>query len=226
MDANKPIAGLSVLVAGALVIAGAMVSGAGVWYLQGRATKAAESRWAETERRAAEFERRTLELEAELASATTALRRAAADRATEKPADDTPEDGAPAKTEKNIGYVKKVVWAGDDLSLVVDYAELLTGEAAASAHEADGLGPLDGEQYYIRNRNTKLRTLPVAKDAKTVVWSWFSETEEIAAKEIPLGRFADAMPGGAAPEQRLHSMPYWFTVSAGAVVRIEEQFIP
>ena len=227
MDTNKPIAGLSVLVAGALVAGAAVASGGGVWYLQHRATVAAELRVTQAEADTRRVERRARELESQLASTTAALR----ERAKQEPSPDeirpSPAENAPAAEDgKNIGYVKGVESEGATRSLKADYAELLTGNAAVRAHKADGLGDIDGEQYYIRNVNPALRTIPISEDAKVIVWSWFAETEDIQAKTIPVSEFLASMPGGSDADESRSGLPYWFTVKNGEIVRIEEQFVP
>lgn len=226
MNSNKPIAGLGVLLSGALIVGAGAAAGSGVWLLQRRTTASAERRARLAEASVRTLERRVDELESELSSAGAAMRRTgASEDVAAQPENEADAKPAP-KTEKHIGYVLEVLRDGGDVSLVVDYAELLTGEDASSAHEADGLGPIDGEQYYIRNVNAKKRTLRVADDATVVVWSWFAETEDVGAKEISLERFTDAMPGGASPSERLSELPYWFTVRGDKIVRIEEQFLP
>lgn len=230
IDGKRSLAGLSVLALVAFVVGSALLSGGAVWCLQQRATVRAEQRAVEAEERLAGAESERDRLEAELASVTAVLegaRRPAGDAGAGEPdgteerqdASDAVEDG------KRIGFVTRL-HRGDALALDVDWAELLTGEDAVAAYAADGLGELDGELYYIRNRDRSTQRVTVAPGAEVVVHSWFADTREIGPVPIRLSEFSDAMPGGRSPKEGVGSMPYWLTVEGGLVVRIEEQFIP
>lgn len=50
-------------------------------------------------------------------------------------------------------------------TLTFNLVELLTGQEAVDAYLEDTGQPLDGEQFYLRDRNDLLRTLPVDPDA-------------------------------------------------------------
>jgi hypothetical protein len=64
---------------------------------------------------------------------------------------DTSSDG------KHIAFITSVKKSGADYVFVLDYAELLTGDAAYAQGKKDGV-EVDND-YYIRNVNKKLRTL-------------------------------------------------------------------
>ena len=71
--------------------------------------------------------------------------------------EDVPGDALPDGDQ--VGYLKAIdLGAG---TVTVDLAELLTGPEAATAYQQDTGRPLDGEQFYVRNRNPKLRTVPI-----------------------------------------------------------------
>src|SRR5688572_11617641 len=63
------------------------------------------------------------------------------------------------KDGKHPGYLKSLDTT--KLTLVVDVVQFLTGEAAEKAAKEDGKEAFD---YYIRNQNPLLRTLPIAPD--------------------------------------------------------------
>ena len=58
-----------------------------------------------------------------------------------------------------VGYLKAIDLRSN--TVTVDLASLLTGPDAASAYQQDTGNALDGEQVYIRNRDPKLRTVPI-----------------------------------------------------------------
>jgi hypothetical protein len=58
-----------------------------------------------------------------------------------------------------VGYLHSIdLRAG---TVTVDLAELLTGPAAVAAYREDTGKQLDGDPVYVRNRNPKLRTVPI-----------------------------------------------------------------
>jgi hypothetical protein len=99
-----------------------------------------------------------------------------------------------------------------------DVVQLLVGEAAAVAAREDGVD--EGLDFYVRNQNPRLRTLPVADDvAVTRVDCGAGPCAEGAATTYDeLTRAVDRAPGRAG----LH----WLTVEGGEVVRIDEQYLP
>ena len=106
------------------------------------------------------------------------------------------------------------------LTLTVDVAQFLTGEAAEKAAREDGEEAFD---YYIRNQNTKLRTLPVTATAKVVVNTLTASESGSSSKDVTIthAKLASFFTQGKA-QQRL----FWFTLKGGAVVEIREQYLP
>ena len=76
--------------------------------------------------------------------------------------------------------------------------------------------------YYIRNINPRLRTLPVRSDATITCNTLTAGYTGSVTKDIrlPLWRLAIVM------QATHHSPPLWITVDHGQVVRIAEQYIP
>ena len=101
-------------------------------------------------------------------------------------------------------------------TLTVDIVQFLSGDAATKAAAEDG-----GEaanDYWIRNQNPRLRTLPVTADAPVTVNTLKagdgdntddepSTLEELATLQYKTGLF-------------------WLTVANGKVVKLEEQYLP
>ena len=134
--------------------------------------------------------------------------------------------------ERILGFIVDRI-DGDDgtAALVVDDAEWLTGPAATAAARADGeIGQFDQvpNDYYIRNRNDRLRTLPVADDAAIRVID--ATTNRLPEVTVTLADFIrmletgdDLWTYGAAQP----ATPYWFIVDPEGVVRqMQQQYIP
>jgi hypothetical protein len=101
--------------------------------------------------------------------------------------------------------------------ITFDLIQLYFGEEAIREelkdHDTDRPAPND---VYLRNVNSRLRTLPVRAGATiTVLDSDLAEVKE----PVSLAKLAAVMP-------RQSSMPFWITVRHGQVVRIAEQYIP
>ena len=75
--------------------------------------------------------------------------------------------------------------------------------------------------YYIRNTNPKLRTLPVRSDATITCNTLTAGYTGSATKNVrvPLDRLAIVLPRGGAG-------PFWITVRHDQVVKIAEQYVP
>lgn len=184
----------------------------------------ANDRAAIAEARQQYLERKVVDLESKVRAFTTTT--------AAEPSDDTTSPDAPTKTpskstsEKQIGFITNISEEAGKYTLTIDYVEMLTGKAAQDAHIADGRGPIDGELFYLRNQNKRLRTFPVSSKVKVVMWTWNMESEGVKATSIPWGQFFDVMPGGVNPQDRFKSLPYWVTITDGAISKVEEQYLP
>ncbi|MDF1597566.1 MAG: hypothetical protein P1T08_15920 [Acidimicrobiia bacterium] len=129
--------------------------------------------------------------------------------------------------------------------IVADYAQWLSGDEANQAAFEEGVIASVEEgvpnDYYIRNVNPQLRTLPLADDV--TVWL-ISPVEGVTSVEVGIGEwlglFNDGVPWdyetdeiptwdepyfgyyGAAMKQT----PYWFVILDGEVIAIEQQYVP
>ncbi len=127
---------------------------------------------------------------------------------------------------RNFGYIKSFDTGGRTLSF--DLAEFLTGEAADQAAAQDGQiepgGHVDND-YYVRNANKKLRTVPYATGVKIRVVNWADCCDLIDGEPEP---FAAGFQSGADNTGEYHgpTSGYWLTISAGTITLIEEQYVP
>lgn len=114
------------------------------------------------------------------------------------------------------GYLTEADPAGR--TVTVDVVQWFTGAAAAAACKADGQPASETEicnDYYIRNTNTRLRTLPVAPDAPfTMATGGAAGTSPAAAT---FAQVAAALP--------VHQL-YRFRLRTGTVTRVDEVYRP
>ncbi len=208
----------------AVAIMASILGGALGYTWQRNVVRNANDRAAIAEARQQYLERKVVDLESKVRAFTTTT--------AAEPSDDTTSPDAPTKTpskstsEKQIGFITNISEEAGKYTLTIDYVEMLTGKAAQDAHIADGRGPIDGELFYLRNQNKRLRTFPVSSKVKVVMWTWNMESEGVKATSIPWGQFFDVMPGGVNPQDRFKSIPYWVTITDGAISKVEEQYLP
>jgi hypothetical protein len=129
--------------------------------------------------------------------------------------------------------------------VVADYAQFLTGQAAIDAAVEDGVTtPEEGvpNDYYIRNVNSQLRTLPVAPNALVMLVSpapgavgevavsmtdWLALFHEDGR---PYDPEVEELPSGEAPHFGYFGAgwgaPYWLTLQDGTVRQIRQQYLP
>jgi hypothetical protein len=110
-----------------------------------------------------------------------------------------------------------------------DLIEFLTGNAAKAEWKKQHPENPDGpdNDYMIVNNNKKLRTLPVAADAKCVVLSTLGGTDTKTIGFVALPAFLEQHNKGMelTPPQ-ISILPFWLTVKDGTVTKFEEQFLP
>lgn len=105
-------------------------------------------------------------------------------------------------------------------TVTYDQAQFLTGDAAQNAAREDKVEAPGARDYYIRNVNTLLRTVPVTAKATIYGSIGLAEQMELTAKTLEDLRFYADLDQSAAT-------PFWITVDDnGQITRIEEQFIP
>jgi hypothetical protein len=134
--------------------------------------------------------------------------------------------GAPATSEpvvladgRHPVYTKTV--DPDQQTITFDLIQFFTGEAATKAAAEDGEESPPPNDYYIRNVNSRLRTLPVRSDAPITVnvlaaGSTGSATKDVA---VTLAELASYFPNSG-------TAPFWITVDQGQVTKAAQQFLP
>lgn len=99
-----------------------------------------------------------------------------------------------------------------------DLACWFTGDPAALAAAEDGEESPPPDDYYIRNVNPQLRTIPVASDAEV---SWLPNSGDPSTQTTV--SYADWLTGRAT---RDYQPGVWVTITGGEAVNIEEQYVP
>ncbi len=128
-----------------------------------------------------------------------------------------------------MGYVDEVWESGGVRYLSIDYAEMLTGDAAvAAAIEAGDLAPGEDlpNDYYIRNVNPQLREFTVSPSASITTATYLGggpdDPQPVTWAEFK--SFWDATPPAGA--EHLHLMPWWIERDGHEIVSIAEQYLP
>jgi hypothetical protein len=151
---------------------------------------------------------------------------AAGTPATTEPAAPTPTTTVPATTEPAVladgrhpVYIKSVDPGGRTVTF--DLIQFFTGDAAAKAAAEDGEESPPPNDYYIRNVNPRLRTLPVRDGAPITVNALAAQATGSSTKDVlvDLAKLASYFPNSGTP-------PFWITVEQGQVTRIAQQYLP
>ncbi len=132
--------------------------------------------------------------------------------------EDVPGDALPDGDQ--VGYLRAIdLGAG---TVTVDLAELLTGTAAADAYQDDTGQVLDGEQFYVRNRNPRLRTVPIDPSGSYAV---IYAATCCGPTSVTLDGLAEAIGGDwqgiTAPDP-----PFNLTVEGGTVTAAVQMYQP
>lgn len=157
------------------------------------------------------------ELNAQLASATVEATEAA-------PVAPKPSS-APIK---QFTFIKDITNTSGKTTISADYAQMLTGDAAAKAAKANGDESPPPNDYYIVNANKKVRVLPVKAGIQVTLTSKDDGTVDTNGYKVSLGQYQDWMSGmgGRDFENILKAVPYYITIKNGVVIAIEEVFLP
>ena len=122
------------------------------------------------------------------------------------------------KDGRHYAYLKSLDTA--KLTLTLDVVQFLTGEEAEKAAQEDGQEAYD---YYIRNQNKKLRTLPVGPKVRVVVNTLTASETGSSSKdtEITLAKLKSYFDKGEAQKR-----VFYVTLTGGVVTKINEQYLP
>ena len=106
-------------------------------------------------------------------------------------------------------------------TITFDLIQLFLGDAATRAAAEDGKESPPPNDVYIRNVNSRLRTLPVAADAPITVNTLTAQSSGSATKNVSLTleQLASYFPAADAD-------PFWITVEGGQVTRMAQQYLP
>ena len=119
---------------------------------------------------------------------------------------------------RHFGRVEAVDLAAQPATLGFDLAEFLTGDEALKALVEDGFSEDDyANDYCVRNRSPRLRTLPVADDVAVEEVDWPDGTSPRPSDLPTLAARINAR-GDEQPS-------FWLEVRDGRVLAIEEQYL-
>jgi hypothetical protein len=109
----------------------------------------------------------------------------------------------------------------DRPTITFDLIQFFTGEAATKAAAEDGEESPPPNDYYIRNVNSRLRTLPVRSDAPITVNVLAAQSTGSSTKDVSvtLDELAGYFPNSG-------TAPFWITVEQGQVTKMAQQFLP
>jgi hypothetical protein len=99
-----------------------------------------------------------------------------------------------------------------------DLACWFTGDPAAAAATEDGEESPPPNDYYVRNANPAIRTLAVASGAEV---SWLPNTGDPSTEELVT--YAAWLTGRSG---RAYQPGAWLVIEDGAIVEIQEQYVP
>ena len=133
--------------------------------------------------------------------------------------------------ETPIAYIEAIDQEAG--TVTADYVEWLTGDEAVAAARADGF--IGGDEdlpngFYVRNRNSRLRTLPLADGAMTTLQVCYpdggpcvvEETIAIDAWTVLVADPESADRSGGWLWYGAHTSPYRLTILDGEVVHIDK----
>jgi len=138
----------------------------------------------------------------------------------------TAEVPTASRTTKQFTFVKNVTVSGGKTEVVADYAQYLTGTAAAASASAHGDESPPPNDYYIANDNKKLRTLPVKSGIKVTLTALDDGTSDPEGYKVSLAKWAGYYAAPTEDSGGITGGPYWFTITDGVVTAITEQYTP
>jgi hypothetical protein len=125
------------------------------------------------------------------------------------------------------GAIKSAHVTAEPRSLVFDLEVFLTGEAANKAAAERGDETPVPNDVYIINDNPRLRTLAVSPAVRIVLVNWLNCCDHPILGDR--AKFEDAFSLKRFPANSNYKgkfSGYWLTIRNGAVVKVEEQYLP
>ena len=137
----------------------------------------------------------------------------------------------PSGRIKAMGFIDKVYIQAGKRYISIDYAQMLTGDAATAAAIAEGfIGPgetLDTD-YYISNVNPAKRVFEVSNTVAVTTSTRWVPGDDMGAACTWASFKSFWGPAGAlsSSEKHLHAVPWWIERDGPVVVKIDEQYLP
>ena len=139
----------------------------------------------------------------------------------------TAEQRLPNGHIKAMGFIKKV-WEQDGKRYIsIDYAEMLTGQAAIDAAIAAGViqpGEDLPNDYFIRNANKDLRQFEVSGSVAITTATWGGQMDRPVAWDVFMSFWSATPPDAEAGF--LRDSPWWIERDGPTVIKIDEQYLP
>jgi len=218
-----------VLAAVASAILGAALGAAFVWGSQGKAIADLNARVIAADAANQASLQKIDELQASLAaaSATAAANAGQTSSPTVKPpASQAATPTAVVKTVKQFTFVKTTSVSGGTRYVSADYAQMLTGDAAATAATAHGDESPPPNDYYIVNDSHKIRKLKVKSGITVTVTSNADGTSDPTGHIITLAKWFSYFKSPTDGNAAIREAPYWIWVKGDTVTKIEQQYLP
>lgn len=217
-------------------LAGALLgAGVALWTAQGRVESAEQriatlesdtaSRTQALERLQARLDqkdRELAELNEQLSAAKTTSQSEEKEASPAAESDETVTNRA--EDGRHFCFVTEAMWNAGRPEITVDYAQFLTGDAAAEAAAAAGEESPPPNDYFIVNENKKLRTFTAVpgQSVHMITPAYIDED----GYDIPLKTWCADYNGTSEGSSTTRRVPYWITVKGGRIVKIEEQYLP
>ncbi len=130
---------------------------------------------------------------------------------------------------KEFGYIKSFGKTNGYDNMVIDYAQFLTGAKADAAAVKDGViavGEHVDNDYYISNKNTRLRTHDIDPDAP-VHMKTYSSSGGIKPTTITMKQFMKIWDSINPHDKVLaNDIGYWVVLEDEVVKSVTEQYVP
>jgi hypothetical protein len=124
---------------------------------------------------------------------------------------------------QGMGFIRKVWIESGRRQLQIDYAEMLTGDAAVNAAIADGViqpGEALDNDYYISNKSEALLTFAISDSVEILT------TPDATDKPIDWATFLGYWTGSSPDAEMMQAVPWWIERVGATVVSIHQQYLP